>query len=77
MTPNEMHQIRIDLGLSLIQWAEMLGYEGQHMRQQAYDLETGRRPIREAQRRLAEAYRDGYRPRDWPRGATGSADRME
>ena len=67
MTPNEMHQIRVDLGLSLAQWAQMLGYEGTHARTQAFDLETGRRPIRDPQRRLAEAYRDGYRPSDWPK----------
>lgn len=66
MTPQEMQQIRQALGLSLSQWAEMLGYEGAHARTQAFDLETGRRPIRDPQRRLAEAYRDGYRPRDWP-----------
>ena len=66
MAPDEMHKIRVELGLSLTQWAEMLGYEGPHMRQQAFDLETGRRPIREAQRRLAEAYKQGYRPKDWP-----------
>jgi hypothetical protein len=46
----------------------MLGYEGQHSRQQAHDLETGRRPIMPCQARLAVAYRDGYRPRDWPTG---------
>ena len=67
MTPQEMQQIRQSLGLSLSQWATLLGYEGAHARTQAHDLETGRRPIREPQRRLAEAYRDGYRPRDWPR----------
>lgn len=66
MRPDEMHRLRVGLGLTLTQWAAMLGYEGEHMRQQAYDLETGRRPIRDAQRRLAEAYRDGYRPKDWP-----------
>ena len=30
------------------------------------NLETGRRVIREPQRRLVEAYIDGYRPADWP-----------
>ena len=67
MTPDEMHQIRQALGLSLTQGASMLGYQGEHARTQAFDLETGRRPIRDAQRRLAEAYRDGYRPSDWPK----------
>jgi hypothetical protein len=66
MTPDQIKDIRLRLGLTLAQWSTLLGYEGIHARQQAHDLETGRRPIREPQRRLAEAYRDGYRPSDWP-----------
>jgi hypothetical protein len=46
--------------------AAMLGYEGQQLRSQQYDLEAGRRRIREPQRRLVEAYLSGYRPDDWP-----------
>lgn len=67
MTPDELQQIRHGLGLTLTQMAQMLGYQGEHIRQMMFDLETERRPIREAQRRLAEAYRDGYRPSDWPK----------
>lgn len=44
----------------------MLGYQGSQRRQMQYDLETGRREIREPQRRLVEAYLSGYRPPDWP-----------
>ena len=44
----------------------MLGYQGVQRRQMQYDLETGRREIREPQRRLVEAYLAGYRPGDWP-----------
>lgn len=66
MTPDELQNIRHGLGLTLTQMAQMLGYQGDSLRQMAFDLETGRRPIRDPQRRLAEAYRDGYRPRDWP-----------
>ena len=44
----------------------MLGYTGEQRRQMMYDLESGRRAIREPQRRLTEAYLAGYRPRDWP-----------
>ncbi len=44
----------------------MLGYQGVQRRQMQYDLETGRRKIREPQRRLVEAYLSGYRPADWP-----------
>jgi hypothetical protein len=61
-----MHQIRIKLGLTLAQMALMLGYQGENLRQMMFDLESGKRTIREPQRRLAEAYRDGYRPKDWP-----------
>jgi hypothetical protein len=44
----------------------MLGYLGVQRRQMQYDLETGRREIRDPQRRLVEAYLSGYRPADWP-----------
>ena len=44
----------------------MLGYQGAQRRQMQYDLESGRREIREPQRRLVEAYLAGYRPTDWP-----------
>lgn len=44
----------------------MLGYQGEQRRQMQYDLENGRRAIREPQRRLVEAYLAGYRPPDWP-----------
>lgn len=44
----------------------MLGYQGGQRRQMMHDLETGRRAIREPQRRLVEAYLSGYRPPDWP-----------
>jgi transcriptional regulator with XRE-family HTH domain len=67
MTPDQIRKIRLKLGLTLAEMAYLLGYQGENLRQQMHDLETGRRPIREPQRRLAEAYRDGYRPADWPR----------
>ena len=54
------------MGLTLEQMATMLGYKGAQRRQMQYDLETGRREIREPQRRLVEAYLAGYRPKDWP-----------
>lgn len=44
----------------------MLGYQGNNLRQMAHDLESERKSIREPQRRLVEAYIDGYRPSDWP-----------
>jgi transcriptional regulator with XRE-family HTH domain len=66
MTPAQLHKARQKLGLTLEQMAAMLGYEGDHRRQMLYDLESGRRTIREPQRRLVEAYLAGYRPDDWP-----------
>lgn len=66
MTPKEMAQARHSLGLTLEQMATMLGYVGTQRRQMQFDLETGRRAIREPQRRLTEAYLRGYRPTDWP-----------
>ena len=66
MTPAQMARARERLGLSLEAMATMLGYLGEQRRQMQYDLETGRRTIREPQRRLVEAYLAGYRPPDWP-----------
>jgi DNA-binding transcriptional regulator YiaG len=66
MTPAELKSIRIWLNLSGAEFARLLGYEGPHLRQMMNEFESGRKRIREPQRRLAEAYRDGYRPTDWP-----------
>lgn len=61
-----MRGARLSLGLTQEQMAAMLGYVGAHRRQMQHDLETGRREIRDPQRRLVNAYLDGYRPADWP-----------
>lgn len=66
MTPSDMEKARHELGLTLEQMATMLGYQGPHRRHMQYDLETGRREVREPQRRLVAAYLSGYRPPDWP-----------
>ncbi len=66
MTPDQIKQARHQLGLTLTQLGEMLGYQGANIRVQMDDLETGRRPLRDCQRRLLVAYLEGYRPRDWP-----------
>lgn len=68
MTPSELRQARHTLGLSLDAMARMLGYEGDHARSQMHHLETGKREIRPAQRRLVELYLAGARPTDWPEG---------
>ena len=70
LTPRDLSNARKHLGLSLAEMARLLGYEGEQARSQAHHLETGRRGIRPAQRRLIEAYLDGYRPEDWPREGT-------
>lgn len=67
MTPQQINTARKLLGLTLEQMATLLGYQGRQRRQMQYDLETGRRDIREPQRRLVEAYLAGYRPSDWPK----------
>jgi transcriptional regulator with XRE-family HTH domain len=66
MTPVQLTRARQRLGLTLEQMARMLGYDGVQSRSQVHNLETGRRELRPAQRRLVEAYLAGYRPPDWP-----------
>lgn len=66
VTPKQLSEARRKLGLTLEQMAMLLGYTGTQRRQMQYDLESGRREIREPQRRLVEAYLAGYRPDDWP-----------
>lgn len=66
MSPEEIKQARRELGLSLVEMGTLLGYTGANVRSMMDDLETGRRPVREPQRRLVEAYLSGYRPSDFP-----------
>ena len=66
MTPTQLQQARRKLGLTLSDLAHLLGYEGEQARSQIHHMETGRREIRPAQRRLIQAYLEGYRPKDWP-----------
>lgn len=66
MTPAELKSIRLALGLTLAELARLLGYDGRDAANTMARLERGAMTIREPQRRLAEAYRNGYRPADWP-----------
>jgi transcriptional regulator with XRE-family HTH domain len=66
MTPDDLARARERLGLTLEELATMLGYQGVQRRQMMWDLQSGRKPVREPQRRLVEAYLSGYRPADWP-----------
>lgn len=79
VTPAQLALARQRLGLTLEQMATMLGYQGIQRRQMMHDLETGRRAIREPQRRLVELYLAGARPADWPLSvvATGQERRHD
>ena len=67
MTPHEIRAARQFVGLPLSHMAVMLGYKGKYTRQMMHHIETGVKPLREPQRRLLQAYIDGYRPTDWPK----------
>ena len=78
LRPGPMEQPREDLKEQRAQarlawngWPDTEGSRRIIAEQEARDpysdhLETGRRTIRPAQRRLIEAYLAGYRPQDWP-----------
>lgn len=69
MTGEEVREARLALKLSLAQMATMLGYQSSNNRNlntMMRDIESGSKPVREPQRRLAQAYLEGYRPADWP-----------
>ena len=66
MTPTDIKAARTALGLTLVQCADLLGYEGEQRRSMMHRLETGARDLRPAQERLLRAYLAGYRPPDWP-----------
>lgn len=66
MTPKQLAEARHRLGLTLEQFAFVLGYEGSNLRAMGYAVESGVRRLREPQRRLLQAYMSGYRPKDWP-----------
>ena len=69
MNGDQMRKARHELGLTSSQMARMLGYQSDkssNLNTMQRDLENGSRCIREPQRRLVEAYLEGYRPKDWP-----------
>lgn len=63
MTPAELKQARINLGLTQQQLSKLLGY-GLYSR--ISEMENGRTQITWQCVRLVQAYLDGYRPNDWP-----------
>ena len=69
MTPEEFREARLRLGLSVAQLADMLGVSHQHARRMTIGPDKGaHRPINPTVTRLLQAYLEGYRPHDWPRG---------
>lgn len=66
MTPKDIKEARLKLGLTQTQLGILLGYKGENIRQQMQDLETGKKDLREPQKRLIIAYLEGYKPKDWP-----------
>ncbi len=67
MTPAQIKEARITLGLTQSQLGAMLDTDGQTIRRMEMDgTSTARLPaVRMV--RLIRAYLDGYRPDDWPR----------
>lgn len=63
----DLDTARQKLGLrSLTELGRMLGYGGAQVRTQMHKIKSGSRPLGEPQKRLLQAYLDGYRPPDWP-----------
>ena len=65
MTPAEIRQARIELGLTPAEIAPLLGYGAAS---RIYEIESGARSPSAAALRLLRAYLDGYRAPDWPKG---------
>lgn len=63
MTPAELREARLTLGLTQAQLASVMGY-GATIR--ISEIERGVRGVSEQTARLMRAYLNGYRPDDWP-----------
>lgn len=68
MTPDQMRKARAELGLTQAQMADMLETDAQSIRRMEMQetASTHRKPAARMQR-LIDAYKAGYRPKDWPR----------
>lgn len=66
MTPNQFRKIRESLGFTQQELADFLGY-GRALRISEFERETNPRSVPDLLARLMIAYRDGYRPKDWPK----------
>lgn len=65
MTNNEFRAIRLKLGLTQAQLSRVLGYETA-LTVSTYERATNPRQIPQHVAMLMVAYRDGYRPENWP-----------
>jgi len=65
MTNHEFKAIRLRLGLTQAELARVLQYSTP-LTISTYERATNPRPIPTHVALLLEAYRDGYRPADWP-----------
>ena len=66
MTPTEIREARIKLGLTPPQMAVMLGYGERGASERISEIENGVRKPDRSKVLLLEAYLDGYRPAAWP-----------
>lgn len=66
MTPEEFRAIRQKLGFTQAELATYLGYAAP-VRVSEFERATNPRPVPDLLARLMVAYRDGYRPADWPK----------
>lgn len=64
MTPQQFKDARKSLGLTGSELAAVMGYGAQS---RISEIENGKRVPPQAAR-LMQAYIDGYRPDDWPKG---------
>jgi DNA-binding transcriptional regulator YiaG len=65
MTPQEFKACREAVGLTQAEWASAMGYANKNLRQQAWDMENGRKAITTHAARLAEMYRRYGVPKDF------------
>lgn len=65
MTPAQFKQIRATLGLTQAKLAKVMGY-AYALQISSFERASNPIPVPRSTARLMRAYRDGYRPDDWP-----------
>lgn len=66
MTSEEFASIRFDLQLTIPQTAILLGRLGLYAYKHIRTIESGKKAPRPAEALLMVAYKNGYRPINWP-----------